>query len=532
MSNYKRQPKKSNGLTPYKGKSIEAKMFEKILIANRGEVALRIIRACKELNVKTVAVYSEADKESLHLKFADETHFIGPAQPTQSYLNISKIIEIAKKSHCDAIHPGYGFLAQIPAFAAVCEKNKIKFIGPSSKVLKKMGNKLVARKTMAKAGLPVIPATLDVIKDLDEAKDVAEELGYPVILKAVYGGGGRGMRVVAKRSELNKAFELARLEAETSFGNSQIYMEKQLTNPRHIEFQILADEKGNVIHLGERECSIQRKHQKLMEETPSPMMTEELREKMGKAAIRAAKTVNYTNAGTVEFLVDKRGEFYFLEMNTRLQVEHLITEMVTGVDIVKAQIGIAAGENLQYKQEDITMYGHAINCRINAEDPEKDFAPCPGTITAYRAPGGPGVRVDSALYVGYTVPVFYDSLIAKLAVWGKSREEAICRLRNALQEYQIEGVETTIPLLKRIVEDERFVKGEIDTGFLKDRVEVFAFEKPLKNEDIAAVIAVLIFSKRSKVSRAIIPERKVMTASRWKFSEKKRLDFSDYRWGI
>lgn len=507
-------------------------MFKKILIANRGEVALRIIRACKELDVKTVAVYSEADKESLHLKFADETHFIGAAQPSQSYLNIDKIIEVAKKSQCDAIHPGYGFLAQIPAFATACEKNKIKFIGPSSKVLKKMGNKLVARKTMAKAGVPVIPGTMDAIEDLEEAKDAAEKLGYPVILKAVYGGGGRGMRVVADKSEMDKTFELARLEAQTSFGSSQVYMEKQLTNPRHIEFQILADEKGNVIHLGERECSIQRKHQKLMEETPSPMMTEELRKTMGNTTILAAKTVNYTNAGTVEYLVDKNGKFYFLEMNTRLQVEHLITEMVTGVDIVKAQIRIAAGETLQYKQGDITMHGHAINCRINAEDPEKDFAPCPGTITAYRVPGGPGVRVDSALYVGYTVPVFYDSLIAKLAVWGENREEAIRRLRNALEEYQIEGVETTIPLLKRIVEDERFVKGEIDTGFLKDRIEIFAFEKRLKNEDIAAVIAALIFSKRSKLSRALLPERKFTAASRWKFSEKRPIDFSAYRWGI
>jgi acetyl-CoA carboxylase biotin carboxylase subunit len=506
-------------------------MFRKILIANRGEVALRIIRACKELGVKAAAIYSEADKESLHLKFADEIHFIGPPQPNQSYLNIEKIIQTAKKSKSEAIHPGYGFLAQIPAFASACEKNKIKFIGPSSAVLKKMGNKLVARKTMAKAGLPVIPGTMDELRDVEEAREAAEKLGYPVILKAVYGGGGRGMRVVTHKRELDKAFELARLEAETSFGKSQIYMEKQLTNPRHIEFQILADEKGNVIHLGERECSIQRKHQKLMEETPSSMMTDELRKTMGEAAVRAAKAVNYTNAGTVEFLVDKNGAFYFLEMNTRLQVEHLITEMVTGIDIVKEQIRIASGEPLHYRQEDITMNGHAINCRINAEDPEKDFSPCPGTVTAYRAPGGPGVRVDSALYVGYTIPVFYDSLIAKLAVWGRNREEAIRRLRNALEEYQVEGVETTIPLLKKIVEDEQFINGRIDTGFVKNRIEIFALEKRLSNEDIAALVASLIFSKRSKPQLAVIPKRKIVSTSRWKFFEK-RSDFESYKWGL
>jgi len=507
-------------------------MFKKILIANRAEIALRIIRACRELDVKTAAVYSEADKESLHLKLADETHSVGPAQPTQSYLNIEKIVQTAKKSKSQAIHPGYGFLAQIPAFARACEKTHIKFIGPSSAVLKKMGNKLVARKTMVKAGLSVIPGTMSLIRDVNEAREAAEKLGYPIILKAVYGGGGRGMRVVKHKREIKEAFELARLEAETSFGSSEIYIEKRLTNPRHIEFQVLADGKGNVIHLGERECSIQRKHQKLMEETPSPMMTDKLRKTMGNAAIRAASAVNYTNAGTVEFLVDGEGKFYFLEMNTRLQVEHLITELVTGVDIVKEQIRIAAGEPLEYKQEDIIINGHAINCRINAEDPNKDFTPCPGTITGYRAPGGPGVRVDSALYTGYTIPVFYDSLIAKLAVWGRNRSEAIRRMRNALEEYQIEGVETTIPLHKKILEDEHFIEGRIHTGFVHQRIDALVLERGLGSEDIAALVAALTFSmSKSKPSVAVIPRRKTTVGSLWRSFEKGLIKPETFKWG-
>ena len=505
-------------------------MFRKILIANRAEIALRIIRACKELDIKTAAIYSEADKESLHLKLADEAHFIGPAQPTQSYLNIKRIIQTAKKSKSEAIHPGYGFLAQIPAFAEACEKSHIKFIGPSSTVLKKMGNKVMARQTMRKAGLPVIRGTMNVVKDVKKAKEAAEKLGYPIILKAVYGGGGRGMRIVKQEREVNKAFEVARLEAETSFGNSEIYIEKKLTNPRHVEFQILADEKGNVIHLGERECSIQRKHQKLMEEAPSPMMTENLRKTMGKAAIRAARAANYTNAGTVEFLVDEKAKFYFLEMNTRLQVEHLVTEMVTNVDIVKEQIRIATGEPLQYRQEDITIRGHAINCRINAEDPNKDFAPCPGTITSYRAPSGPGIRVDSALYPSYTIPVFYDSLIAKLAVWGRNRIEVIQRMRNALEEYEIEGVETTIPLHKKILEDEHFVKGQINTGFVQTRIGRMVLEREWRRGDIAALVAALCLSMRkTKPTFAVVPRRK-NTASRWKFAEKQGFKSGVFKW--
>ncbi len=510
----------------------KTKMFKKILIANRAEIAVRIIRACRELGIKTAAVYSEADKESLHLKLADEIHHIGPAQPAQSYLNINKIIQTAKKSKSQAIHPGYGFLAQIPTFAQTCEKNHIKFIGPSSTVLEKMGNKLVARKTMIKAGLPVIPGTMDTVKDTDQAREAAEKLGYPIIIKAVYGGGGRGMRIVKNKREIAKAFELARIEAETSFGSGEIYIEKRLTNPRHIEFQILADEKGHVIHLGERECSIQRKHQKLMEESPSPMMTNKLRKTMGDAAIQAAKAVHYTNAGTVEFLVGKKGNFHFLEMNTRLQVEHIITEMVTRIDMVKEQIRIAAGEPLQYKQRDITLNGHAINCRINAEDPNKDFAPCPGTVTGYRAPGGPGVRVDSALYAGYAIPVVYDSLVAKLAVWGRNRKEAILRMKNALEEYQINGVETTIPLHREILKDEHFIRGRIHTGFVQNRIRNLVSARELGNEDVAALLAALSFSiRKSTPTVAVIPRRKSPARSGWRTPEKRGLGSEAFKWG-
>lgn len=507
-------------------------MFKKILIANRAEIAVRIIRACRELGVKTAAIYSEADKESLHLKLADEIHYIGPAQPAQSYLNINKIIQIARKSKSQAIHPGYGFLAQIPAFAQACEKNHIKFIGPSSEVLRKMGNKVVARKTMAKAKLPVIPGTKDTVKNIDEAKEAAQKLGYPIIIKAVYGGGGRGMRVVESKRGIAKAFELARIEAETSFGSGEVYIEKQLQNPRHIEFQILADEKAHVIHLSERECSIQRKHQKLIEESPSPMMTDELRKTMGDAAIRAAKVVDYTNAGTVEFLVGKDHRFHFLEMNTRLQVEHIVTEMVTRIDLVKEQIRIAAGEPLQYRQRDIALKGHALNCRINAEDPNRDFAPCPGTVTGYRTPGGPGVRVDSALYTGYTIPVIYDSLIAKLAAWGRNREEAILRMKNALQEYQINGVETTILLHREILKDEDFMKGRIHTGFLQNRIDNIVLTKEIRDEDIAAVIAALtLATRKSTTAIAVIPRRKASARTGWRTLEKRDYGSEAFKWG-
>jgi len=473
--------------------------------------------------VKTVAVFSEADRESLHVQFADESHCIGPGQPTQSYLNIEKIIKVARTAKVEAVHPGYGFLAQIPAFAEACELGGIEFIGPSSAVLNKMGNKLKARKTMADAGVSIILGSMRALENEREITEAAEELGYPILIKAVYGGGGRGMRAVNSESEVRQAMELVQLEAEASFGNSQVYVEKKLADPRHIEFQILADEKGNTVHLGERECSVQRKYQKLIEETPSPMMTEKLRRVMGETAIRAAKAVNYTNAGTVEFLVDKAGDFYFLEMNTRLQVEHLITEMVTGVDIVKEQIRIAAGEKLQYEQDEISLKGHAINCRINSEDPYRDFAPCPGTVTGYRAPGGPGVRVDSALYAGYTIPIFYDSLIAKLAVWSANREEAMLRMKNALEEYQIEGIETTIPLHKKILDDEYFRKGEIDTGFVQERIG--SLKEEFRGEEIAALLAALaVHQNRSREGLSVVPRKRAETsASAWKWLRRANL---------
>jgi len=507
-------------------------MFKKILIANRGEIALRIIRACKESGVKTVAVYSEADKESLHVRFADESQCIGPGQPAQSYLDINKIIHVAKTSKAEAIHPGYGFLAQIPAFAEACESNGIEFIGPSSAVLNKMGNKLKARKTMERANVPIIPGSMRALRNEKEIVRAAEVLGYPVLIKAVYGGGGRGMRVVSRQSEVHQAMELVQLEAEASFGNSEVYVEKKLADPRHIEFQILADKEGNVIHLGERECSVQRKYQKLIEETPSPMITKKLRKAMGETAVRAAKAVKYTNAGTVEFLVEKAGNFYFLEMNTRLQVEHLITEMVTGIDIVKQQIRIAAGEKLSYKQNEIATRGHAINCRINSEDPYKDFTPCPGTVTGYRAPGGPGVRVDSALYTGYNIPIFYDSLIAKLAVWGATREEAVLRMRNALDEYQIEGIETTISLHKKILDNEYFRRGNVNTNFVQERIGTLLTEE-LEGGEIAAMLAALAVSKnRGRESLSIIPCRRTEVASAWKWAKRRNSIHSrNFAWG-
>jgi len=507
-------------------------MFKKVLIANRGEIALRILRACKELEVKTVAVYSEADKESLHLQFTDECHCIGPGQPTQSYLNIKKIIEVAKTSKAEAIHPGYGFLAQIPAFAEACESNGIEFLGPSSTLLKKMGNKLKARETMTKAHVPIIPGSMKALKNEREIVKVAEKLGYPILIKAVYGGGGRGMRVVNRESKVHQALELVKLEAEASFGNTEVYVEKKLANPRHIEFQILADKKGNVIHLGERECSVQRKYQKLIEETPSPRMTEKLRKVMGETAVRAAKAINYKNAGTVEFLVDKAGNFYFLEMNTRLQVEHLITEMVTGIDIVKEQIRIASGEKLSYKQNEVSMRGHAINCRINAEDPYQDFTPCPGTITDYRSPGGPGVRVDSALYAGYNIPIFYDSLIAKLAVWGENRDEAVLRMKKALEEFQIEGVATTIPLHKKILDNEYFRRGEINTGFVQERIGSQLREE-LEGGEIAALVGALaVFRNRGQEGLSVIPRRRVETFSGWKWTRRRNsLNSRNRVWG-
>ena len=499
-------------------------MFDKILIANRGEIAIRVIRACRELGIKAVAVYSEADRESLHVRYADECYCIGPARPAESYLDMDRIVDVAKTSGSEAIHPGYGFLAQIPDFAEKCKSNGIEFVGPPSDVLRIMGNKATARRTMADAGVPVIPGSMRAVKDEREVAEVAEKVGYPALIKAVYGGGGKGMRLVKSKDEIKKAMELARLEAQTSFGSSDVYIEKLLTKPRHIEVQVLADKKGNVVHLGERECSIQRRYQKLIEETPSPMMTKELRKVMGKTAIDGAKAIEYHSAGTLEFLVDRKANFYFLEMNTRLQVEHIITELVTGVDLVKEQLRIAAGEKLRPEQDDIAMKGHALNCRINAEDPYSDFVPCPGTIARYFVPGGPGVRVDSALYAGYDIPIFYDPLVAKLAVWGGSRDEAILRMKTALDEYVIEGIETTIPFHKKILDDECFRRGEIHTDFLRERIGSLTVEAEFEGEEVAALSAFLAtYLSNRREGLAVIPQRRAESPSGWKMAGRRAL---------
>ena len=445
-------------------------MFKKILIANRGEIALRIIRACKELDIKTVAVYSDADQDSLHVKFADEAYCIGPAQSTRSYLNKANIISAAEVTGADAIHPGYGFLAENANFAEICEDCGIKFIGPAPEALENMGAKAVARETMIKAGIPVVPGTEGIIKGDEEALKVAKEIGYPVMVKASAGGGGKGMRIAQSKHDLLKAIQTAQSEAEAAFGNGEVYIEKYVEEPRHIEFQILADNFGNTVYLGERDCSIQRRNQKLLEEAPSSALTQEMREKMGAVAVKAAKAVNYSNAGTIEFLLDKHNDFYFIEMNTRIQVEHPVTEMITGIDLIKEQIRIAAGEPLGYTQEDVKINGWAIECRINAEDPARNFMPSPGTITTYHPPGGNGVRIDSAAYQGYSIPPYYDSMVGKLIVWGKNREEAINRMERALGEFVIEGIKTTIPFQLKILENAFFRRGEIYTNFIQRRL--------------------------------------------------------------
>jgi acetyl-CoA carboxylase, biotin carboxylase subunit len=440
-------------------------MFHKVLIANRGEIALRIIRACKELGIKTVAVYSTADSESLHVRLADESVCIGPAPSLQSYLNINAIISAAELTDAEAIHPGYGFLSENAAFAEICENCGITFIGPSSESMRIMGDKISARQAVIKEGVPILPGTKEGVKDVNEAVSIAKKIGFPVIIKATAGGGGRGMKIVHSPAALPNAFATARAEAQAGFGNPEVYIEKYCERPRHVEIQVLGDKHGNVIHLGERDCSIQRRHQKILEEAPSSVSTPELRKAMGEAAVRAAKAVAYSSAGTMEFLVDKDNNFYFMEMNTRVQVEHPVTEMVTGVDIVSEQIRSAFGLKLRYKQSDIKIAGHAIECRINAEDPHK-FTPSPGKITAYHTPGGLGVRVDSFVYDQYSVLPHYDSLIAKLIVHADTREAAIRRMARALDEYIIEGIKTTIPLHKAIMANKDFIEGNIDTGFL------------------------------------------------------------------
>ncbi|MDA0348002.1 MAG: acetyl-CoA carboxylase biotin carboxylase subunit [Verrucomicrobia bacterium] len=446
-------------------------MINKILIANRGEIALRIVRACRELGIKTLAVYSEADEQSLHVQLADEAICIGPAAASQSYLKSDRIISAAEISDVDAIHPGYGFLSEKADFVEQCESCKIIFIGPNSSIIRNMGDKALAIESMRKIGVPTVPGSNGVIKDVKEAVKIAESIGYPVLIKAVSGGGGKGMRVAHNSVAFGKEFESARNEAEKAFGDSSVYLEKFIVNPRHIEFQILADNHGNVIHLGERDCSVQRRHQKLVEEAPSPFLSEELRQEMGAVAVKAAKAVGYTNAGTIEFLVDESGNYYFIEMNTRIQVEHTVTEEVTDIDLIKEQIRIADGQHLRFKQEDIVINRHAIECRINAEDPLRNFAPCPGTIGLYYPPGGHGVRLDSHIYGGYQVPPHYDSMIGKLITYGRSREIAMDRMYRALGEFIITGIKTTIPFSKAIMQDPVFRSGQATTKFVEDFIE-------------------------------------------------------------
>jgi len=445
-------------------------VFTKVLIANRGEIALRIVRACKELGIETVVVFSKEDEHSLPVRFADEAICIGPREPAESYLNVPRIISAAEVAGADAIHPGYGFLAENEQFAEICRSSGVEFIGPHAELIKKLGNKVEARNTMARAGVPIIPGSEKVIRNKREAAEVISQIGYPIMLKAALGGGGRGMRVVREKRDLGVLFDLAGQEAKASFGKPDLYVEKYMERATHIEFQILADESGKVLYFGERNCSIQRRYQKLMEESPSLVLDEPLRQEMGRIAVKVTRELGYVGAGTVEFLLDEDKEYYCMEMNTRLQVEHPVTEMVTGKDLVKDQIVIAAGDNLPYEQEDIKLQGAAIECRINAEDPEKNFASSPGKITAFHLPGGPGTRIDTHLYFGYNIPSAYDSLLAKLITWGESREEARVRMKRALEEFVIEGIKTTIPFHQRIIENEHFRKGEFYINFVEDQL--------------------------------------------------------------
>ena len=442
-------------------------MLKKVLVANRGEIAVRIIRACRELGIKTVAVYSEADKYSLHTKLADEAVCIGPAQISKSYLNIKNILEAACLTGADSIHPGFGFLSENADFAKMCAESNIKFIGPSYDLIHLLGNKSNAKELMKKANVPVVPGSNGSLKGFKDACEIAEQIGYPIMIKAAEGGGGKGIRLVTKKEDLEDAYNIVKREAQVSFGDDEIYIEKYIENPRHVEIQILADEFGNAIHLGERDCSVQRKNQKLLEESPSSIIDENLRKVMGEAAVNAVKATNYYNAGTIEFLVDKNKNFYFMEMNTRIQVEHPVTEFITGIDIVKEQLRIASGEKLRFSQKDIEFKGYSIECRVNAENPNKSFMPSPGTIKDLNFPGGNGIRIDTAVYRGYDIPPVYDSMIAKIIVHGENREEAIAKMKRALEECVIDGVDTNIDFLYKILENEEFKKGNFDTSFIK-----------------------------------------------------------------
>ncbi|OGL47621.1 MAG: acetyl-CoA carboxylase biotin carboxylase subunit [Candidatus Schekmanbacteria bacterium RBG_16_38_10] len=467
-------------------------MFNKIMVANRGEIAVRILRSCREMKIQTVAIYSEADRNSLHVRYADEAYCVGPAPSIESYLNQKRIIETAKKAGVQAIHPGYGFLAENSGFAKFCENEGIVFIGPPSSAIETMGSKTFARQKMINAKVPIVPGTSQPIENDDEVERIADEIGYPVMVKASAGGGGKGMRLVKKKEEIKSSIRAARSEAKSAFGDSSIYLEKFIENPRHIEIQVLGDKYGNLIHLNERECSIQRRHQKVIEESPSTIVNPEMRKKMGAAAVSAAKAVNYYSAGTVEFLVDRNKNFYFLEMNTRLQVEHPVTEMTTGIDIVKEMIKIAADEKLSILQENVELHGASIECRIYAEDPDNNFLPSPGKIYELRTPGGPGVRDDSGVFEGYVVPIYYDPMISKLAVWGRDRKEAIEKMSRALTEYSIKGIKTTIPFHERVMKNEHFINGDFDTNFIDSKFNSNnKTEKSNSNKELALISAVL-----------------------------------------
>ncbi len=479
-------------------------MIKKILIANRGEIAVRIMRTCRELEIPTVAVYSEVDRSSMHVRYADEVYCIGSSPSSESYLVIDKIIEAAKKSGADAIHPGYGFLSENAKFSERCQKEGITFIGPNPYAISTMGDKITARKTMIKAGVPVVPGTTESITNEQKALEVVKEIGVPVMIKASAGGGGKGMRLVKKMEDVLPSIRAAQSEAKAAFGNDAVYIEKYISSPHHIEFQILADKMGNTVHLFERECSVQRRHQKVIEETPSCLLTPEVRKKMGETAVAAAKAVNYYGAGTIEFIVDDHQNFYFLEMNTRLQVEHPVTERVVGIDLVKEQIRIANGLPLSFKQEDLEQVGHSIECRIYAEDTDKNFMPSPGVIHYVREPHGFGIRIDGYVYEGFEIPIYYDPLIAKLIVWGKTRDEAIARMKRALYEYKITGIKTSIKFLEKIMDAPDFISGNYNTHFIENN-KTFLFEKIAKNElhrDIAAMVT--YFDYKAKLAKKYI----------------------------
>jgi acetyl-CoA carboxylase biotin carboxylase subunit len=477
-------------------------MFRKILIANRGEIAVRIARACRELGIASAAVFSDADCAALHVRLSDEAYRIGPAPSRESYLRIDKLMEIARRAGCDAVHPGYGFLAENPELARACLTNKLTFIGPSAEAMERLGSKTAARQLAARAGVPMVPGTKDAIENPNDARNIAKGLGYPVLLKAVAGGGGKGMRVVAADTAMAAAWRDAASEALNAFGDGRLYLEKYVDRPRHIEIQIFADTQGHVVYLGERECSVQRRHQKVIEESPSPVMKPELRRAMGEAAVRLAKEADYTNAGTVEFLVDGRRNFYFLEVNTRLQVEHPVTEMVTGLDLVKLQIRVAAGEPLPFSQEDVKLSGHAVECRLYAEDPANQFFPSPGKILSWRAPCGPGIRFDDGVYEGFTVSTEYDPMLGKLIAWGNDRAEAIARLGRGLEELSVTGIKTNTSLLLGILRDSQFLNGEIFTRWLDERLPDLLAEKSTVKHDVqaeyAAILAALLYTTGTK----------------------------------